>query len=98
MSKGLSRFFFFVLVTIIAFIYASYGRKKGYSYWGCFLCCMMGNIVGIAVVLLLPDIVQIDKLRVNGDKYQDKEIDNLRKEIELLRKEVEDLKENATAN
>lgn len=90
-STGFFPLVFGIGLLIISFICAAYGKKKGYSYWLCFLFCALGMVPGIICVVLLPDIVKLEEVQAASFRYRDKEIETLKAEFEEQRIKISQL-------
>ena len=80
---------FLLLVYIVVILAASYfggkhGREKGYSFALCFLLGLLGSLVGIIVLLLLPDQLQ----QSASDSHKNRELNKLSKRIALLERQL----------
>ena len=69
---------------VISFFCGRYGKEKGYSFWLCFLLCLLGQLIGLLAVLLLPDIARIRADAVGRDRAQDQEIATLKARLAVL--------------
>ena len=79
---------------LLAFFCAAHGKKKGYSYWGCFFGCIFGTVPGIIFVLILPDMMKLEDQQSASFRYRDKEIEALKTELEAQKKYVLQLEAN----
>ena len=59
---------------VISFFCGRYGKEKGYSFWLCFLLCLLGQLIGLLAVLLLPDLARIRADAARRARGQDQEI------------------------
>ena len=73
-----------IVWAVIAVICGRYGREIGYSFWLCFLLCLLGQFVGLIVVLLLPDIARIRADAAGRARGQDQEIAALKARLAAL--------------
>lgn len=87
-----------VLLFLAAFVCADYGKKKGYSYCGCFLGCIFGIIPGIIFVILLPNMAKLEEQQAASFRYRDSEIAKLKAENEEQKKRIAQLETNLKAN
>lgn len=78
-----------IVLIVVAIFCAAYGKRKGYSTWGCFFICIFGTLVGIIVVVLLPDIVKREEQIAASFRYRDKEIEDLKKCNKELREMIQ---------
>ena len=62
-----------------------------YSYWLCFLCCILGKITGIICIVILPDIVKMEEQKAASFRYRDKEIEKLKAECEAQKRRISQL-------
>lgn len=90
-STGFFSLIFGIGLVIISFVCAEYGKKKGYSYWLCFLCCILGKITGIICIVILPDIVKMEEQEAASFRYRDKEIEKLKAECEAQKRRISQL-------
>ena len=71
---------------VISFFCGRYGKEKGYSFWLCFLLCLLGQLIGLLAVLLLPDIARIRADAAGRARGQDQEIAALKARLAALEK------------
>lgn len=82
-------YWFFLILYIGIFLVASYyggkhGQEKGYSFGLCFALCLLGQFVGIIVLLLLPNQLQ----QSASDSHKNTEMNKLLKRIESLERHL----------
>ena len=68
----------------ISFFCGRYGREKGYSFWLCFLLCLLGQLIGLLAVLLLPDLARIQADAAGRARGQELEIAALKRRLSAL--------------
>ena len=69
---------------VISFFCGRYGREKGYSFWLCFLLCLLGQLIGLLAVLLLPDLARIQADAAGRARGQELEIAALKRRLSAL--------------
>lgn len=78
---------------LAALICANYGKRKGYSFWGCFFGCVFGTIPGIIFVFLLPNISKIEEQQAASFRYRDKEIETMKAELQTYKKRISQIED-----
>ena len=69
---------------VISFFCGRYGREKGYSFWLCFLLCLLGQLIGLLAVLLLPDLARLQADAAGRARGQELEIAALKRQLSAL--------------
>ena len=69
---------------VISFFCGWYGREKGYSFWLCFLLCLLGQLIGLLAVLLLPELARIQADAAGRARGQELEIAALKRRLSAL--------------
>ena len=90
-----------ICLVLAAIICANYGKRKGYSFWGCLLESVFGTIPGIIFVVLLPNISRAEEQQAASFRYRDKEIETLKAELETCKRRIsqmEDILESQRLN